>query len=147
MYFESLMTLGNGLLGVRGSREESVPGERVRPMTLMAEVYDRPRSSPPGAPSSYRRTTRFAALPNPLFVDFDDGGGRLSADPRRIVSETLRLDMRRGVLGPAAPRRPALHGHARELLRPGQARLGHRRGRDLPRRHRADPGDFPRPFQ
>ncbi len=97
MYFESLMTLGNGLLGVRGAREEAVPGARERPMTLMAEVYDRPRR-PARTPRDYRSTARLAALPNPLFIDFDDGGGWLSDRPRAILSDRRTLDLRRGVL-------------------------------------------------
>ncbi len=96
-YFESVMTLGNGLLGIRGSREESAPGEAARPLTLMAEVYDRPKC-PPGLPQKYRDPSRLAAMPNPMFIDLDDGDGPLSANPGGILSETRTLDMKRGVL-------------------------------------------------
>ena len=96
-YFESVMTLGNGLLGIRGSREESAPGEVARPLTLMAEVYDRPKC-PPGLPAKYRAPARLVALPNAMAIDFDDGRGPMSAHPRGVVSETRTLDMKRGVL-------------------------------------------------
>jgi len=96
-YFESVMTLGNGLLGIRGAREESAPGKGARPLTLMAEVFDRPKC-PPGLPAKYRDPSRLAAMPNPMFIDFDDGDGPLSGNPRGIVSETRTLDMKRGLL-------------------------------------------------
>ncbi|MCY2928256.1 MAG: hypothetical protein NTV86_01935 [Planctomycetota bacterium] len=96
-YFESVMTLGNGLWGVRGSREESRPAEVSRPLTLMAEVYDRPKC-PPGLPAKYRDPARLVAMPNAMFIDFDDGAGPMSANPRGIVSETRTLDMKHGLL-------------------------------------------------
>ncbi|MCY2924294.1 MAG: hypothetical protein NT031_02460 [Planctomycetota bacterium] len=96
-YFESVMTLGNGLLGIRGSREESAPGEVARPLTLMAEVYDRPKC-PPGLPAKYRAPARLAAMPNAMAIDFDDARGPMSAHPKGIVSETRTLDMKRGLL-------------------------------------------------
>jgi kojibiose phosphorylase len=96
-YFESIMTLGNGLLGIRGSREEADPGPVARPMTLMAEVYDQPRC-PPGLSAKYRSPSRLAPMPNPLFIDFDDGSGWLSAHGKGILSEKRTLDMKKGVI-------------------------------------------------
>ncbi len=96
-YFESVMTLGNGLLGIRGSREESGPGDVARPLTLMAEVYDRPKC-PPGLPAKYRDPSRLVAMPNAMVIDFDDGAGPMSGNGRGIVTETRTLDMKRGLL-------------------------------------------------
>jgi kojibiose phosphorylase len=63
----------------------------------MAEVYDRPKC-PPGLPAKYRSLSRLAAVPNPLFIDFDDGGGPLSANGGGILSEKRTLDMKRGLI-------------------------------------------------
>lgn len=96
-YFESVMTLGNGYLGVRGSREEAKTTKLDNPLTLIAEAYDRPRSLP-GVPRDYSQTSRLAPAPNPLSILFNDGTGTLSYKTARVLSETQTLDMKRGAL-------------------------------------------------
>jgi len=98
-YFESLLTLGNGFLGVRGSREEAIVSGAGWPLTLMAEVYDRPQRAYrlPATPK-YRSPTRLAPIPGWLSVRFNDGSGWFPACGGRILSETFVLDMQRGTL-------------------------------------------------
>jgi kojibiose phosphorylase len=94
-YWESLCTLGNGLLGVRGAAEEISAAGESRPMTLMAEVYDRPGRLE-GEPRKFRRPSRLVCLPNALSLHVHDGKEIVTA--AAPVEETLTLDMRRGVL-------------------------------------------------
>jgi len=97
LYYESIMTLGNGYVGVRGSPEESRPGRSSLPLVLVAEVYDRPGRRP-GEPRKFRRPSRLAPAPNPLPVVFHDGSRPLVPGKAEVLSESLTLDMKRGVL-------------------------------------------------
>ncbi len=96
-YWESVFTLGNGLLGVRGSREEADPTSPDLPMTLMAEVYDRParqRDEPP----RYRRPSRLVNLPAVFAMRLLDGDTLVTDPATSPVEETTTLDMRAGTL-------------------------------------------------
>lgn len=83
-YYESIFTLGNGYLGVRGSREEDRLDDNSQPLTLIAEIYDDPGHEP----------ERLAPVPNWLGITFDDGSRAAGG----ISSEIRNLDMKRGVL-------------------------------------------------
>lgn len=89
-YFESIFTLGNGYLGVRGSLEEAVTDPHNEPMTLIAEVYD-----DPGVDD---KPERLAPAPNWLRISFDDGSGPLSVAGSTVLSQVRTLSMRRGTL-------------------------------------------------
>lgn len=89
-YYESLFTLGNGYLGVRGSHEEAKTDDSNEPMTLIAEVYDDPGND--DSPD------RLAPAPNWLCITFDDGDGPFSIQGSKVLSETRTLDMKRGTL-------------------------------------------------
>jgi kojibiose phosphorylase len=98
-YYESIFALGNGYLGVRGSREEAKRGESSQPLTLIAEVYDRPnlereKDTPPG----HRHQSRLAPAPDWLSICFHDGRTTLTPDNCRLLEEKIELDMRRGIL-------------------------------------------------
>lgn len=88
-YFESLFTLGNGYLGVRGSHEEAITDAHNWPLTLIAEVFDDPDSPNP---------TRLAPAPNWLTINFNDGSGVFAIDKVKILSQTRTLNMKRGIL-------------------------------------------------
>lgn len=94
-YWESVMTLGNGLLGVRGSRSESARSAQALPMTLMAEVYDRPGRKA-GEPRKYRRPSRLLALPNALALQFQRNGHGLIDAQSPAAEEQLTLNLQRG---------------------------------------------------
>ena len=95
-YWASIFTLGNGLLGVRGTREEAA-GAEAMPMTLMAEVYDRPARLP-GEPRKYRRPSRLICVPNALRMKVR-AGDTVVVDPSILPeTETRVLDMRHGTL-------------------------------------------------
>ncbi len=96
-YWASLFTLGNGLLGVRGAQEEAAPGLGAMPMTLMAEVYDRPARLP-GEPRKYRRPSRLVSVPNALCVTVRAGDTPVAGPSLRPIKETRALDMKRGTL-------------------------------------------------
>ena len=89
-YYESIFTLGNGYLGVRGAYEEAETVTLYEPLTLIAEVYDDPGMD--------EHPERLAPAPNWLRIDFDDGGGKLSTALSTVLSETRTLDLKRGVL-------------------------------------------------
>lgn len=97
LYWQSMLTLGNGFLGVRGAREEEVAGKNSLPMTLVAEVFDRPPRIK-GEPAKFRRPIRLAPAPNWLGIVFNDGDGAMPARGGKVMEETLTLDMQRGVL-------------------------------------------------
>lgn len=98
-YYESVFTLGNGYMGVRGSYEEAVTGPFSEPLTLIAEVYD-----DPGADD---KPERLAPAPNWLFVSFDDGAGPFTMDSGETLSESRTLNLRRGTLERHVRRRSA----------------------------------------
>ncbi len=89
-YWESLFTLGNGYLGVRGSLEEAQTDAHNEPLTLIAEVYD--------DPPYIEHPERLAPAPNWLCITFDDGSGPFCLDESTVLSQTRELDMRRGTL-------------------------------------------------
>jgi kojibiose phosphorylase len=96
-YWASVFTLGNGLLGVRGAPDEALPGSPSSPMTLMAEIYDRPTRLA-GEPLKALRPSRLASLPHALPLRVR-AGDTLLADPSIVpINETRTLDMRRGTL-------------------------------------------------
>lgn len=94
-YWESVMTLGNGFLGVRAAREEG--GKNVRALTQMAEIYDRPPRTPL-LPEGATPSMRLAPVTPPFEIDFDDGHGLISVGKGKIIAESFRLDMRHGLL-------------------------------------------------
>ncbi len=83
-YYESMFTLGNGYLGVRGSFEEAVAGEFSEPLTLIAEVYDDPGVA--------EKPERLAPAPNWLCIRLH------GLEHSRLLSQTRELDMKRGTL-------------------------------------------------
>lgn len=89
-YYESLFTLGNGYLGVRGSYEEAVTNDFNEPLILMAEIYDDTGSD--------EKPDRLAPMPNWLRITFDNGAGPFSMDKFRVLSQVRTLDMKRGTL-------------------------------------------------
>lgn len=89
-YWESVFTLGNGYLGVRGSLEEARTDESNEPLTLIAEIYDDPPYE--------EHPERLAPAPNWTCITFDDGTGQFSLAESNILSQTRILDMRRGTL-------------------------------------------------
>lgn len=89
-YWESVFTLGNGYLGVRGSLEEARTGDYNEPLTLIAEIYDDPPYE--------EHPERLAPAPNWTCITFDDGTGPFSLTESKILSQTRILDMRRGTL-------------------------------------------------
>ena len=89
-YWESVFTLGNGYLGVRGSLEEARTDGSNEPLTLIAEVYDDPPYE--------EHPERLAPAPNWICITFDDGTGPFSLAESKILSQTRVLDMERGTL-------------------------------------------------
>ncbi len=96
-YWESVFTLGNGLLGIRGSREEADPAPPDLPMTLMAEVYGRPARQQ-DEPPKYRRPSRLVNLPNVFAMRLFDGDTLVTDPAVAPEEETTTLDMRAGTL-------------------------------------------------
>lgn len=96
-YWASVFTLGNGLLGLRGTREEAIAGSPGIPMTLMAEVYDRPARAP-GEPRKFRRPSRLVNLPNSLCVTVRTGNTPIVDSSLSPERESWTLDMKGGTL-------------------------------------------------
>jgi kojibiose phosphorylase len=85
---ESLMTIGNGYLGARGSLEEVGPSSR--PATLIAGVFS--------ATAETGNMPELAAAPDWLIVRVWVEGESLSLGAGEILSHQRTLDMRRGAL-------------------------------------------------
>lgn len=94
-YWESIFSLGNGLLGVRSAGEETVRTGASMPMTLMAGVCDRPGRLE-GEPRKFRRPSRLVCLPDALSMQLHDGKEIVTAG--EPVDDMRMLDMRCGVL-------------------------------------------------
>lgn len=89
-YYESIFTLGNGYLGVRGAYEEASVDGVNEPLTLIAEVYDEPEP--------VDKQERLAPAPNWLCITFDDGSGPLAIGKSKVLSQVRTLDIKRGTL-------------------------------------------------
>ncbi|HEX5334368.1 MAG TPA: hypothetical protein VFW55_00715 [Propionicimonas sp.] len=86
LHGETVFTIGNGQLCVRGSFEEGYPGEH--PAAFMHGVWD-------DMPVS---VTELANLPRWWGVDLWFDGERFRLDTGRLLAFTRRLDLRTGVL-------------------------------------------------
>ena len=89
-YFETVFTLGNGYLGVRGALEEARMDDLHAPLTMIADVYDTPRKA--------FTPTRLAPVPNWLPIVFRDATGATMGNGAPIVGQQRALDMQTGVL-------------------------------------------------
>ena len=93
---ETLCTLGNGYLGVRGARLESRDDGVHYPGTYLAGVYDRLRSDIAGRRAEHESIVN---APSWLPLSFSAAGGPWLGEAGAAVSdEELRLDLRAGVL-------------------------------------------------
>ena len=86
LHSETVFTIGNGQLCVRGSFEEGYPGDH--PAAFMHRVWD-------DMPVS---VTELANLPRWWGVDLWFDGERFRLDTGRLLAFTRRLDLRTGVL-------------------------------------------------
>jgi len=102
--WESVFSLSNGLLGMRGSFEEPMPGTRSRPMTFMAGLYD---TRPKGLPE-------LPVLPDWITTRIVLAGSPFDLRRGRVLKFTRWLDMKRGLLGRQVVWRD-VHGRATEL--------------------------------
>lgn len=83
---ETVFTIGNGVLGTRGSFEEGIPGDL--PATLIHGLFD-------DAPVVY---TELVNAPNWLACQISIDGERFSMDRGEVLAYERRLDLRDGVL-------------------------------------------------
>jgi kojibiose phosphorylase len=86
LHSETVFTIGNGQLCVRGSFEEGYPGDH--PAAFMHRVWD-------DMPVS---VTELANLPRWWGIDLWFDGERFRLDTGRLLAFTRRLDLRNGVL-------------------------------------------------
>lgn len=92
---ESLLTLGNGYLGSRGSLEESRPGEHHYPATYMAGLYNRLVSK---VADRDIENEDFVNVTNWTYVNFRvDGEEWLDIDNVEILSMRRRLHIDAGI--------------------------------------------------
>jgi kojibiose phosphorylase len=84
---ESVLTIGNGYLGVRGSLEERVQGSE--PATLVAGVYDREKEG---------EIEELVVAPDWLHTRIHVEGDELRFDKGRILEHRRTLDMKKGIL-------------------------------------------------
>jgi len=87
-FWESIFSLSNGLIGMRGSFEEPMPGTRSRPMTFMAGLYDTLPAALPELP----------ALPDWLTTRIVLGGSAFDLRLGQVKQFTRWLDMKCGLL-------------------------------------------------
>src|SRR5215831_8767646 len=85
-YFETIMTLANGYLGVRGSSEEGNPAER--PGSYLAGVFNRPGDEPTELPN----------IPRWLGIRVVVDGRAVTPLKGQLLDYRRYLDMRRGLL-------------------------------------------------
>ena len=85
---ESLMTVGNGYLGTRGSLEE--PSSASRPLTLIAGLFN--------AIPEAGDMPRLAAAPDWLCLRIRVDGEELSVDSGQNIEHNRTLDLKRGLL-------------------------------------------------
>lgn len=85
-HHETLFTLANGYMGVRGSLEEGDPAEK--PGLFVAGVFDSANSEVPEIPNA----------PNPLGIRVFVDGEEVSAAGPGLVQHTRTLDLASGVL-------------------------------------------------
>src|SRR5215469_12696114 len=85
-YFETIMTLANGYLGVRGSSEEGNPAEH--PGSYLAGVFNRPGDVPTELPN----------IPAWLGVRVLVDGRPVTPQKGQLIGYRRYLDMKRGVL-------------------------------------------------
>lgn len=85
-YFETIFTLANGYLGVRGSAEEGNPQEL--PGSYLAGVFNKAGDEPPELPN----------IPTWIGVSVTADGREISHQKGTLVGYHRYLDMRRGVL-------------------------------------------------
>jgi HAD superfamily hydrolase (TIGR01509 family) len=94
---ETLYTLGNGYLATRGARSYVVADAATHyPGTYFAGVYDRSAGSVGGEVVEQEAIVN---APNWLALRFSiDGGPLVGENGTKIISKSLRLDLRRGLL-------------------------------------------------
>jgi len=85
-FWESIFTLGNGYVGMRGILEEGY--REAHPCTYFAGVYDK----------AEHVSSEIVNAPNPLSLEFVVNGKKLSADEMEVVEHSRRLDLKRGLL-------------------------------------------------
>jgi trehalose/maltose hydrolase-like predicted phosphorylase len=90
LYFETLFTLGNGFLGLRGALEEAPPDAQHAPLCQVAGVYDKP--------AARLNPVRYAPVPDFLITRFHDGTSWLDCRTGTVLEHSRRLDMKRGIL-------------------------------------------------
>lgn len=109
LHYEGLFTLGSGLLHLRGSFEEQVPGEDQgrRYLRLPANVTSEKHESVVSHRGTYLPPVRanhpllnsvIVNLPSPIGVELTSKGLPLHALSDRVVAQSRVLDMRRALL-------------------------------------------------
>lgn len=83
---ESLMTVGNGYMGTRGSLEEEP--KSGSPATLVAGVYDKPSATAP---------EELVIFPDWLFTQIEVNGKKLQLTDGNMIEHRRILDMKKGV--------------------------------------------------
>jgi kojibiose phosphorylase len=84
--YESLFTLGNGYMGLRGIFEESPEG--CLPGTYIAGVFDK----------SVAQVEELINLPNPLDIRIASEGEKLDIKSMKVLKHYRALDMKNGIL-------------------------------------------------
>ncbi len=84
--YETLFTLGNGLIGSRGIYEENTPGSQ--PGTFVAGIYDR----------SGAQVEELVNLPNPINIMIAVEGEKFDIGTMNYLCHRRILDMKNGVL-------------------------------------------------
>jgi kojibiose phosphorylase len=84
--YESLFTLGNGYMGLRGIFEESPEGSM--PGTYIAGVFDK----------SVAQVEELINLPNPLDIRIASEGEKLDIKSMKVLKHYRALDMKNGLL-------------------------------------------------
>ncbi len=89
LFMETILTLGNGFLGIRGAREESRTSRNANPVTLVAETYNAPGRRK-GESRRVQRPTRLAVTPNWLRIRVHDGESWTGHRANRVLEELFR---------------------------------------------------------
>ncbi len=84
--YESIFTLGNGYMGIRGIFEESPEG--YTPGTFIAGVFDK----------SVAQVEELINLPNPLDMRIASEGEKLDVRSMKVLKHSRCLDMKNGLL-------------------------------------------------
>lgn len=86
-HLETILTIGNGLVGVRGTFEEGYPGEQSS--TLVAGIFNHKEGT---------LVPELVSMPNWLSLVIDVDGERFRLDEGRILGYERTLDMRTATL-------------------------------------------------